>query len=106
MSDYRNATFDQLHEAEKRAERCPLRHIRVGVTVAGLKAMPGAWEVVVPPEYVGEDTEAEETVVTCTCGTETHVRGTLEPTPCEGECGRWFLDDGEVVRVTRLAPEA
>lgn len=104
MSDYRNASFDDLYKAEKNAERHPLRPAKLGVTVVGMMAMRGAWSVIVPDSYVGEDTEAEQVTVTCTCGTETHLSGTFEPTPCEGECGRWFLYDGMAVRVARPAP--
>jgi hypothetical protein len=106
MSDYRNASFEDLHRAEKNAEAKPLRHAKVGVAIAGMIAMRGAWTVIVPDSYVGEDTEAEQVTVTCTCGTETHIEGTFEPTPCEGKCGRWFLDDGQSVRVTKTPPAA
>lgn len=106
MSDYRNASFEELHAAEKNAERHPLRHTRIGVTVATMKAIPGAWEVVVPAEYVGEDAELEQVVVTCVCGREAHLEATLQPTPCDGGCGRWFLSDGDVVRVTKTSPDS
>lgn len=98
MSDYRNASFDELHAAEKRAQREPMHHVKIGLAVVGLRL--GMWAGTVPDEYVGEDTETQEVVVSCVCGTEVRIGGTAVPVRCEG-CARWFLFDGRRVCVTR-----
>lgn len=102
MNDYRNASFDDLHAAEKRAEKRPLRHVKVGVAVVTARAMEGAWQTEVPADYIGEDPVSEELIVTCVCRTEVRLATTLTPTKCEG-CERWFLDDGKTIRVCRPA---
>jgi|tagenome__1003787_1003787.scaffolds.fasta_scaffold17622738_1 hypothetical protein len=105
MSDYRNASFDELHAAEKNAQRNPLRRPLRGLTVVAMSCIPEAWEVEIPGHHWEEDRETEEIVVRCKCTAEVRLDAVLVPVACEG-CPRFFLYDGTNVRVALTPAEA
>ncbi len=100
-------TASQTRSVEREAEHPALHDLGAGLGGMPALAIPGfaaQWTTVVPSEYV-EVTPEGWRRVRCPCGSSPVVeRG--QPTECAGSCDRWFLWDGNVVRVATWREDA